>query len=145
MVDAKAFSGDFKLNPFSFNHYGNNFMNVSTDTAMNYTALKPNYSANLFMASCNSLFVGGGIAYKDISNDISLDEYKSGYNISIFDLTADLSSNENYWSPLHSGSLRLELNFEKPLAQPVTCLIFAEYENLIEIDSFRQVSCDYAT
>ncbi|KAL6416707.1 hypothetical protein ACFW04_011470 [Cataglyphis niger] len=62
-----------------------------------------------------------------------------------FDLTPDLSANyAGHWNLVKHGSLRLEVRFEKALAETVNCIIYAEFDNVIEIDSSRQVIVDFA-
>lgn len=97
------------------------------------------------MRSYHSLFDGCGINFTDAGNCISRTDYPNGYCLSAFDLTADLSCNQAHWNIIKSGSLSIEIQFSKALEQTITALIFAEFDNCIEIDSNRQVLTDYSS
>ena len=42
------------------------------------------------------------------------------------------------------GSLWLEVRFEKALSVIVNCTIYAEFDNILEIDSSRQVIVNFS-
>ncbi|KAL6419457.1 hypothetical protein ACFW04_011395 [Cataglyphis niger] len=78
-------------------------------------------------------------------NSISRDDYSKGYTLFAFDFTPDISANyAGHWNLVKHGSLRLEMRFEKALSETVNCIIYAEFDNVIEIDSSRQVIVDFA-
>ncbi|XP_050457548.1 uncharacterized protein F54H12.2-like [Cataglyphis hispanica] len=86
-----------------------------------------------------------GIHFLNEGNSISRDDYSKGYTLFAFDLTPDLSANyAGHWNLVKHGSLRLEVRFEKALTETVNCIIYAEFDNVIEIDSSRQVIVDFA-
>lgn len=107
--------------------------------------LTPDFSKNHYIRSYHSLFDGCGLNFTDAGNCISRDDYPFGYCLSAFDLTADLSCNDSHWNIIKSGSLRIEIQFSKALEQTITALIFAEFDNCIEIDHNRQVVTDYSS
>ena len=86
-----------------------------------------------------------GIHFSDASNGISRADYPNGYCLSAFDLTSDLSSDMEHWSPPKTGSMRIEMQFSKPLEETIVAVIFSEFENLIEIDHQRAISLDYSS
>lgn len=143
-VDAAAFNGNLRLNPFNFEHFNHNYLNVSTDSNLHITPLKPNFKAKLFVSSYTNLFTNTGINFSDSGSDISREEFANGYNISVFDLTSDITAHEAHWCAQTSGSLRIEVQFDESLKSPITAIVFAEFNNLIEIDKHRQVSLDYS-
>ncbi|KYN13610.1 Uncharacterized protein F54H12.2 [Trachymyrmex cornetzi] len=62
-----------------------------------------------------------------------------------FDLTPDLSANcAGHWNLVKHGSLRLEVRFEKALSVTINCTIYAEFDNVLKIDSSRQVIVDFS-
>ena len=78
-------------------------------------------------------------------NSISRDDYSQGYTLFAFDLTPDLSANcAGHWNLVRHGSLRLEVRFEKALSETINCIIYAEFDNVIEIDASRQVIIDFS-
>ncbi|XP_070169331.1 uncharacterized protein F54H12.2-like [Polyergus mexicanus] len=109
--------------------------------------LQPVFSPEepLYVEAYQTLFAGTGIHFLNEGNSISRDEYSKGYTLFAFDLTPDLSANyAGHWNLVRHGSLRLEVRFEKALTEIVNCIIYAEFDNVIEIDSSRQVIVDFA-
>ena len=66
----------------------------------------------------------------------------NGYALYAFDLTADLGEDDHF-SLLRQGSVRLALKFAQALPQTVTVVAYAEFENVIEIDRDRNVVFDF--
>jgi len=60
-----------------------------------------------------------------------------------FDLTADLGEDDHF-SLMRQGSVRLALKFSRALEATVTVIVYAEFENVIEIDRNRNVVFDFA-
>ncbi|KAL6417407.1 hypothetical protein ACFW04_013682 [Cataglyphis niger] len=147
-VNNKAFNGDRKLNPFNFKNYGINFFSLYVDgMQIPSRPLQPAFSAEelLYVEAYQTLFTGTGIHFLNEGNSISRDDYSKGYTLFSFDLTPDLSANyAGHWNLVEHGSLRLEVRFEKALTETVNCIIYAEFDNVIEIDSSHQVIVDFA-
>lgn len=145
-VRNEAYSGDFRYNPFNFQHFKQNFLALYIDSVqIPAKPLTPDYPKKLYTRSYHTLFSGSGIHFGDTGNEITLAEYPNGYCLAAFDLTADLSSHEPHWNIIRSGSLRLEVRFEKPLTQTITAIIYSEFDNLIEIDNNRNIIIDYSS
>lgn len=143
-VQSKAFNGDIKMNPFNFEHFDYNFLSLYLDAIqIPSVPLTPDFKKNIYTRAYHSLFSGVGTPFSDLGNNISREEYPKGFCLTAFDLTADLSSHDSHWNIIKSGCLRLEVKFEKPLAQTVTAIIFAEFDNIIEIDKNRNIAIDY--
>jgi hypothetical protein len=144
-VKSSAFNGSITSNPFNFEHFNNTYINVITDAEHQVTPLEPNYGKNQYMPSYNSLFAATGINFNDSGVMISRNEYPKGYNLSVFDLSPDISSHEPHLNTAKSGALRISLKFSKVLAEAVTAIVYLEFDNLIEIDRYRQINLDYST
>lgn len=147
-VNNKAFNGDKKLNPFNFKNYGINFFSLYVDgTQIPSRPLQPIFSSEepLYVDAYQTLFSGTGIHFLNEGNSISRDDYSKGYTLFAFDLTPDLSANcAGHWNLVRHGSLRLEVRFEKALTETINCIVYAEFDNVIEIDSSRQVIVDFS-
>ncbi|XP_044019520.1 uncharacterized protein F54H12.2-like [Aphidius gifuensis] len=109
-------------------------------------ALSPSFSNNIHDAEAyQTLFSGTGIHFADHGMKISRSSFTKGYTLFAFDLTPDLSANDSmYWNLIKNGSLRIEIRFGVALAQTINCIVYAEFDNIIEIDSTRQVLLDYS-
>ena len=61
----------------------------------------------------------------------------------LFDLTPDRAASEGHASQPDNGYIRVELRFAKPLPDPITCLLYLEFDNTISIDREREVTKDF--
>lgn len=146
MVEGKAFNGAFNRNPFEFKHFNYNYLALYVDsTQVPSKPLTPDFAKKLYTRSYYTLFEGSGIYFNDTGNSISHEEYPDGYCLAAFDLTADLSCNEPHWNIIKSGTLRAEIRFSEPLTSTVNLIIFAEFDNIVEIDKNRNIILDYSS
>ncbi|KAK3925216.1 hypothetical protein KUF71_002602 [Frankliniella fusca] len=144
-VDNRAFNGDYTRNPFNFQHFNLNYIQMHVDLdPVPAQPLTPDFSNDLYMECYNTLFSGTGIHWKDEGNNISWSAYPKGSTLFAFDLSPDWSANQPHWNLQRQGTLRLDLRFAAPLAQPIDCIIYAEFQNLIEIDKNRNVIVDFS-
>jgi len=145
-VDNRAFNGSRTLNPFNFHHYKINFLSLYVDgTQIPSKPLQPDFTKEkLYTDAYHTLFSGTGIHFLNEGNSISRENYPNGYCLFAFDLTPDLSANDNtHWNLIKHGNVRIEVRFEEALQNTINCIIYAEYDNILEIDASRQVIVDY--
>jgi hypothetical protein len=60
-----------------------------------------------------------------------------------FDLTPDMSE-MGAFQLIKQGNLRVEIHFAEALAETINVVLYAEFDNVIEIDRNRQVLFDYS-
>ena len=146
-VSNKAFNGDFTLNPFNFQHVNVNFMVLNIDGhQMPCKPLQPKFTSKKYITMYHTLFSGTGIHFLNEGNDITRDSYPNGYCIAVFDLTPDLSAGSlTHWNLIKNGSVRLEVGFNEALAETTNCLVYGEFDSVIEIDKKRNVVVDYGS
>jgi len=101
------------------------------------------YTATQWIRAYNSLYTGTGRLFYDDGLAIDRVEYPCEYALYAFDLSPDLTDDEKF-ELLRSGTVRLQLKFSRRLANPITIIIYAEYQNMIEIDRNRNVLHDFA-
>jgi len=59
-----------------------------------------------------------------------------------FYLTPDREADEEHISLPRQGNVRIEERFRKPLPEPVTCILFAEFPGHVEIDNLKNVTVE---
>ena len=91
-----------------------------------------------------SLFSGTGSLFHNQGNQISREDYPNGYTLFAFDLSPDLSAGPHI-SPIKQGNLRIGIQFAEPLPVTVNCIIYAEFDSLIEIDENRNVTFNWSS
>lgn len=149
LVKNGAFNGDYKLNPFNFQHFNMNYLSLYVDgVQIPSKPLQPDFSDDneLSVLAYHTLFSGTGIHFHNMGNSIRRDEFADGFCLMAFDLTPDLSANATtHWNLIRHGSLRVELGFSEALEATVNCIVYAEFDNVIEIDKNRNVTVDYGS
>ena len=143
MVDNDAFNGVWRKNPYNLKHYNLSQLKVYLDgQSQLIKPIEPDYINGQFIQAYLSLFEGTGKLGRDESIDLSRREYDRGFSLYAFDLTPDQAEGDHL-NLLREGSLRLDAKFRDPLALTINVLVYAEFENIIEIDRNRNVIFDY--
>ena len=146
LVDTEAFNGTYASNPFNFKHHNLTQVGVYVDGEQ--IPRKPLFlkfdeaGGQNFIAGYQSLFSGSGKLSQDVGNQINRSDYGSGYTAFCFDLSPDHCSADHF-ELIKQGNLRVELHFAQPLANTVNLILYAEFQNVIEIDANRNVLYDY--
>ncbi|XP_069138860.1 uncharacterized protein F54H12.2-like [Argopecten irradians] len=88
-IDSDAYSGLIAKNPFNFKHFDINFVALNVDgKPIPTTPLQPNFNQKLYARSYNGLFTTTGKTHHDEGNNISRDEYGTGFTLfGCFNLT----------------------------------------------------------
>ena len=146
LVDTEAFNGNYATNPFNFKHHNLTQVGVYVDGEQ--IPRKPLFlkcdeaGGQNFIAGYQSLFSGIGKISQDTGNQINQGDYSSGYTAFCFDLSPDHCSGDHF-ELIKQGNLRVELHFALALANAVNVMLYAEFQNVIEIDANGNVLNDY--
>ncbi|XP_046468112.1 uncharacterized protein F54H12.2-like [Neodiprion pinetum] len=146
-VSNKAFKGDRQCNPFNFQNYSLNFLSLYVDgVQVPSKPLQMSFGKDdLYVDAYHTLFSGTWIHFLNEGNCIDRQQFAKGNCLLAFDLTPDLSANcTSHWSLIKHGTLRVEVRFDDALKETVNCLVYAEFDNLIEVDAARQVITDFS-
>ena len=96
-----------------------------------------------FVMGYRTLFEVSGIHHSKSGLQITHDMYFDGYFIFLFDLIPDRSASEGHSSHPKNGNFRIELKFNKPLPEAITCLLYLEFDNSVLVDFARTVTRDF--
>jgi hypothetical protein len=142
-----AYNGTYNTNPFNFRHFNATEIRLYIDGQQSTVRpLTPNFAAGTYLPAYNSLFSACGKQGRDVGNDITCEDYARGYSLYCFDLTSDLSSGHGgHFQLVREGSVRLDLKFSAALADTINVVVYAEMENVLEIDRNRNVIADFSS
>ncbi|XP_074649071.1 uncharacterized protein LOC141904385 [Tubulanus polymorphus] len=136
----ESLSGSYDKNPFDFKHYDIARIAVSINGSQ-VEASAINFESKDLSEGYFSLFTGTGILYQDKTIGITRKDYANGYFLTAFDLTPDFGFSDLAISK--KGSLRVELEFSKPLPENINLLLYANFDEVLEITKDRTVVTDF--
>ena len=143
LVDTDAFNGSFAKNPYNFKNYKITDISLKSDgQEQSGEPIKLDFTAGTIMEGYWSLLQTAGKVLKDADIDISREDYVSGYSLFGWDLTPDLGEDDHF-NLIKRGSLRLSIKFGEALPQTVNVIVYAEFQNVLEIDRNRNVFYDF--
>ncbi len=154
LIDAKGFSGDYKKNPYNFQNYKVTTVTLTVNgEELPFKQLTLNYEDNKenFIQAYNTLFSGTGKMNYNTGLDISREDYPKGYTLYAFDLTPDMCGASPYFNTVQRGSLTVDITFaDAPSTQDgsptaIAMICYGDFENVIQIDSERNVIYDMSS
>ena len=144
MVANDAFNGAAKKNPFYFENYGLNFLTLNAGSQQfPSTPLTLDYGRGAFTQAFQQLHQAMGLTNSKEGLTITLETFKNGNNLYAFDLTADQAEGAHI-DPIKYGSVRMEAHFDTQLPNPINVIVYAEYDNLLQVDKARNILTDFA-
>lgn len=146
LVTQEAMNGKFEKNPFNFQHFDLNHIQLFVDSEpVPAKPLTPNFNTGEYIRAYQSLFTGSNTWRADKTIPISREDYSKGYTLYMFDLTQDKTGCPEMFNLIKSGNLRIDLKFGTQLTTAVNCVMHMTFDSMIEIDSARRLSFNYPT
>ena len=140
-VKADALNGDYSLNPFNFAHFNCRFIALRVNgVQMPAKGFRPNFKNKIIKRELRALYdnIGVNSASDDNGCNLNSDDFSGGSTLFCFDLTPD-KCNGFHFHENRSGSIDVEVLFEKPLEQAITVLCYTAYERIVGITNERSV------
>ena len=152
LVDSNAYTREYGKNPFNFKHYDISTITLSVngeEIPFKQLRLKfPNPSDTEskkktvdFIQAYNTLFSGTGKMFSNMGLDITRDDYPHGFTLFAFDLTPDMCNTADF-NTVQRGTLSVDITFEKDTPEAISMVCYSDFENIIRIDSERNVIYD---
>ena len=139
-IDARSYNGDVRYNPFVFQHFNLNTLNLRYNgNPIHPRPFEPKYDDGNMMREYRNLFDHGGCYHTNNVITISMKEFVSNSNFYIYDFNPDLCNSFHHHS-LKNGHLDVEVGWSSPLENNIYMLIYSSYPQTITIDSNRNVS-----
>ena len=156
LVNVDAANGTYGKNPYNFAHFGVHTVSLTANgEEIPFKQLTLKYPKDGdgkvdpasdkevdFIQAYNTLFSGTGKIYANTGLDITREEYAGGYALYAFDLTPDMCNTTDYFNAVQRGSLSVAITFETAPTDPIAMVCYGDFENVIRIDSERNVIYD---
>ena len=144
LVDHAAFNGDYKKNPYNFQNFDlTKLVLYRNGEIVHGNPIEPNYKTKQYTGAYTNTMSALKFFNTDDSNGITYEEFKDGYNIYAFDLTADNNVNSSYRNGSPDKGLRLELKFGTALPENVNLIIFGVFDSHFEVTKLQNVIVDH--
>ena len=107
MMDNDSYNGNYKKNPFNFQHYNLTHIGISVNgEKLPFNPLKFKFDDKLFVIAYNTLFSGTGKLHGNIGSMIKREDYSEGYTTIVADLTPfEIGDNFDLKAEEHRASI----------------------------------------
>ena len=142
MVRSDSFNGEVKRNPFYFEHNLIDFIALHVNgEQFPSKAFTPDWSWGLFMREYHSVFTDTNMD-GDQSNNISREDSKLGSTLFAFDLTPD-QGDSGHFNLIRTGNVDVEIHFGRASTSNQNVILYAQFDNVLEIDKNRKLAFDF--
>lgn len=139
-VDSDAFTGTLAKSPFEFKNCDIKNMSLKIDGSdVKGYEIEMDFEKSNTVRGYSTLFTGIDTWHHGIS--ISKSEWENGYTIFCFDLTSDLCEGDHI-DLTRRGTLSLDFTFKNAIKSAHSCVVYMEYQNIIEVTKDRKVIMD---
>ena len=146
-VEDACYRGSYKHYPFNFECFDINHFSFPINGQIYLrTPYTPNFAKKLVMREYYSFLQAFNQDVYSPVLQMSYEEYMAGNVFFAYNFAPDLGDGcgfGGHLSLIQTGSLGMHIRFATPPLAPFTAIIFAEFDNMIEIDKNLQVTTDY--
>jgi len=140
MVRSDAFNGTIERNLYMFQPFNLNYLAlVVNGSPMPATVFQPNFPRGEMAREYAHFLDNVGVSNSNEHNDVDIYNFVSGSCFFPFDFSPDVCNNYHCHPP-QSGSVNLELRFGAALAENVTLIVYATYNEILSIDGTGKVT-----
>lgn len=141
MVDSDAFAGNFKKNPFRFQHFDISSMTFTVNGEPTpKEGFQYDMDNKLFIDAFNSLYEVTGKDGEDCDNGITHEMWHKGLALTAFNVDPTTASDLRYLGVPKKGHTRLNIQLKNAKTNPITVIIYATFPGRVEIDQMRNVT-----
>ena len=128
MMDNDSYNGNYKKNPFNFQHYNLTQIGISVNgEEVPFKPLKLNFDDKLFVTAYSTLFSGTCKLHGNSGSIIKREDHSEGYTIIVADLTP-FEIGDNF-DLKEEGTLSNDLVYKSPLTAEVCTISFERPES----------------
>jgi len=144
-VRAESFTGGGNAFPFYFSDCGINFItSFANGVQVPSIPYTPDFTSAKYMREFVSLFRFSNQHHAHPQIQACYIKYTNGHTLFCFDYTPDSSigAETGTLSLVKRGTISLEVKFANPLTGNINMIVFAQFDSVIQIDQYRNVTID---
>lgn len=142
MVKSDGYNGTFQTNPYLFQPFGVSYVGLIVNgSPVPARVFQPDFANGKCVREYRHFLDNLGIYHENESNMITFDQYKSNTALFCYDLSPD-HCNSYHHHIEQSGFVNLDLQFKNALAQNITVVVFATFNETVKIDAAGQVTLE---
>ena len=141
VVKESASAGSKTKNPFNFKYY--NIRETVVQFNDQKFEVKTNFTTGNLGQAYTRLFKETGIQDSGLDCGITLEQFKKGYTLLAFDLTADRTPEDARINLVRPGKVTISMRFGLALPHPVSVICLSSYDNLIQLTADRIPVTDF--
>jgi len=144
-VTDKAYSGSNTHDPLRFQNFQLTYLALNLNGDMlPKLPYQPDFEHDNYIREYHDLLLNLSYNSLDSPPPIDFKNYKTGRCLYAWNLNSDFSFNTDYINLPKSGYINIDLKFKENLTEPIKLILYAQFDNTIEIDENRNVSVDYS-
>ena len=101
--------------------------------------LRMDWANDQYVEAYQSMFVTTGRDRSDAGNEITRQQYRSGYTVYGFLVSPEAPQDLAFWPVETKANTRFEIKFARPLPESVVVIFYGVFPGLLELDSDRNV------
>ena len=136
-----ASAGSKSENPYNFKHYDIRETVVQLDNQK--FEVKTNFTTGNVTRAYARLYKETGIQASGLDCGITLEDFKKGYSLLAFDLTANRTPEDACINLVRQGKVAISMRFGTALPHPVSVICLSSYDNLIQLTADRLPVTDF--
>ena len=138
-VDSKGADGNISANPFTFEHFQNNYFNCYINgEPLVPRAFQPDPTNKNFWREYRWFLDNTACLLSNQTHDITYEEYISNSFFYVFDLSPDLCNSFHIHQQM-AGTFDLQVAFKNALTKNITAIIYATFDEKVLIDKDGEV------
>lgn len=145
-VTSQAYSGAYNKNPFNFQNFGLNYLELAVGgRSVPGEPFQPKFMADPSQPG-QYLSTGYSHEYQSLfknkypqeqGNSIQRSDFPRGYAVYVYDIKP--GTDRELFSPLSRGHTRLSARFDLPTSEPIICIVYGLFPSSFKIDEARNI------
>ena len=144
LVSNKAYVGENNLDSLCFKNYNLNYLALNINGELfPKIPYQPDYANQNYQRVYFDFMRNIGALNSDFATQVDYVNYKSSLCLYAFNLNTSFAHNRDYIDITREGFINIEIKFKENLSEALKLIVYAIFDNTIQIDEHSNISIDY--